>query len=172
MAIILQYIQVSRCYIITWNWHNIVCQLYLKKMNDLPSISFWFCLVVSTSLLSLLICSYLWQLFFIRALNILIMMILNSLPDNFKICAVFCSLLGLSLFFFNKFIYFWLHWIFVAACGLYLVAASGGYSSLWCAGFTLRWLLLLWIMGSRHMGISSCGSRALEHRLSSCGARA
>ena len=27
-------------------------------------------------------------------------------------------------------------------------------------------------MGSRHAGFSSCGSRALEHRLSSCGARA
>ena len=25
------------------------------------------------------------------------------------------------------FIYFWLHWVFVAMCGLCLVAASGGY---------------------------------------------
>ena len=33
-----------------------------------------------------------------------------------------------NLFFFNKFIYFWLHWVFVAAHGLSLVAASGGYS--------------------------------------------
>ena len=44
-------------------------------------------------------------------------------------------------FFFNKFIYlfiyFWLCWVFVAACGLSLVAMSGGYSSLWCAGFSL-----------------------------------
>ena len=33
--------------------------------------------------------------------------------------------------FFTKlfyFIYFWLHWVFVAACGLSLVVASGGYS--------------------------------------------
>ena len=70
------------------------------------------------------------------------------------------------------FIYFWLCWVFVAARGLSLVAASRGYSSLWCAGFSLRWLLLLWSTGSRRMGFSSCGSRALEHRLSSCGARA
>ena len=28
----------------------------------------------------------------------------------------------------NLFIYFWLCWVFVAACGLSLVAASGGYS--------------------------------------------
>ena len=27
--------------------------------------------------------------------------------------------------------------VFVAACGLSLVAVSGGYSSLWCAGFSL-----------------------------------
>ena len=51
-----------------------------------------------------------------------------------------------------------------------LVAASGGYSSLWCVGFSLRWLLLLWSTGSRRVGFSSCGSRALERRLSTCGA--
>ena len=58
----------------------------------------------------------------------------------------------------------------VAACGLSLVAASGGYSSLQCVGFSLQWLLLLLSMGSRCAGFSSCGSRALEHRLSSSGA--
>ena len=72
----------------------------------------------------------------------------------------------------HLFIYFWLHWVFVAVCGLSLVAVSGGHSLLQCAGFSLRWLLLLRSMGSRHMGFSSCGSQALEHRLSSCGARA
>ena len=56
--------------------------------------------------------------------------------------------------------------------GLSLVAGSGGYSSLQCAGFSLRWLLLLRSTGSRLTGFSSCGSRALERRLSSCGARA
>ena len=77
----------------------------------------------------------------------------------------------LSFFFsINLFIYFWLHWVFVAAHGLSLVAASGGYSSLWCVGFSLWWLLLLQSRGSRHVGFSSCGSRALERRLSSCGA--
>ena len=70
------------------------------------------------------------------------------------------------------FIYFWLHWVFVAARGLSLAAVSGVYSSLWCAGFSLRWLLLLWSTGSRHAGFSSCGSQALERRLSSCGAQA
>ena len=68
--------------------------------------------------------------------------------------------------------YVWLRWVFVAGCGLSLVAASGGYSLLWCAGVSLRWLLLLQSTGSRCVGFSSCGSQALECRLSSCGARA
>ena len=60
---------------------------------------------------------------------------------------------------FNLF-YFWLCWVFVAACGLSLVAVSGGYSSLRCMGFSLRWLLLLRSTGSRHAGFSSCSPRA------------
>ena len=67
-------------------------------------------------------------------------------------------------FFFNKFIYlftyFWLHWVFVAERGLSLVAVSGGYSSLLCVGFSLRWLLLWPSTGSRHAGFSSCSTRA------------
>ena len=42
-----------------------------------------------------------------------------------------------AIYFFFFLIYFWLHWIFVAACGLSLVAASKGYSTLRCAGFSL-----------------------------------
>ena len=44
--------------------------------------------------------------------------------------------------------------------GLSLVAVSGGYSSLQCEGFSLRWLLLVRSTGSRRAGFSSCGSRA------------
>ena len=62
----------------------------------------------------------------------------------------------------NLFIYFWLHWVFVAARGLSLVAASGGYSSLWCMGFSLQWLLLLRSTGSRRVGFSSCGMWAQQ----------
>ena len=58
------------------------------------------------------------------------------------------------------FIYFWLRWVFVAARALSLVAATGGYSSLRCASFSLRWLLLLRSTGCRHAGFSSCGTRA------------
>ena len=83
---------------------------------------------------------------------------------------------GALMTFFKKFIYlfiyFWLSWVFVAVHGLSLVAASWGYSWLRCMGFSLQWLLLLRGMGSRCGGFSSCGSWALERRLSSCGSRA
>ena len=46
--------------------------------------------------------------------------------------------------------------------GLSLVAVSGGYSSLWCMGFSLWWLLLLQSTGSRHTGFSSCSMRAQQ----------
>ena len=62
--------------------------------------------------------------------------------------------------FLKKFIYFWLHWVFVAACGLSLAAVRGSYSSLWCVGFSLWWPLSFWRTGSRCAGFSSWGSRA------------
>ena len=78
--------------------------------------------------------------------------------------SLFCELVDAFIFlmytYFLNFIYFWLRWVFVAARGLSLVAASGGYSLLRCVGFSLRWLLLLRSTGSRRMGFSSCGTRA------------
>ena len=68
------------------------------------------------------------------------------------------QILFLNLFIILYF-YFWLRWVFVAVRRLSLVAASGGYSSLRCAGFSFQ------STGSRRMGFSSCGSRAPEHRL-------
>ena len=53
-------------------------------------------------------------------------------------------------FFWFVLCFFWLHWVFVAVRGLSLIAVSGGYSSLWCAGFSLQRLLLLQSMGSSH----------------------
>ena len=86
------------------------------------------------------------------------------------------------MFFFNLFIlfiYFWICWVFVAERVLSLAEASGGYSSLWCAGFSLQWLLLLRSTGSRCVGFSSCSTQAQQlwlvgsrARLSSCGTRA
>ena len=62
---------------------------------------------------------------------------------------------------FILFIYFWLHWVFVAVCRLSLVVVAGSYSSLRCVGFSLRWLLLLQSTGSRRAGFSS-GTRAQQ----------
>ena len=80
---------------------------------------------------------------------------------SFRMCDIVCCclLFLMNLFIFYLF-YFWLCWVFVAAHGLSLVVASGVYSSLWCAGFSLRWLLLLRSMGSRCAGFSSCGMQA------------
>ena len=59
----------------------------------------------------------------------------------------------LSSFFFKyMYLFIWLHWVFVAVRRLSLVVASGGYSLLRCAGFSLWWLLLLWNTGSRRVG--------------------
>ena len=69
------------------------------------------------------------------------------------------SIFSLYLIFFFL-IYFWLHWVFVAVRRLSLVAVSGGYSSLWCAGFSLWWLLPLQSTGSRCSGFSSCSTQA------------
>ena len=70
------------------------------------------------------------------------------------------------------FIYFCLCWPFVAAHRLSLVAVSGGYSSLWCVGFSCCGAQVLGALASLVVacGLSSCGSWALERRLSSYGA--
>ena len=46
--------------------------------------------------------------------------------------------------------------------GFSLVVVSRGYFLLWCVGFSLQWLLLLRSTGSRHVGPSSCGTRAQQ----------
>ena len=52
-------------------------------------------------------------------------------------------------------IYFWLCWVFIAACGLSLVAVSGGYFLMGCSGFLLRWFLLLQSTGFKSMGLTA-----------------
>ena len=93
----------------------------------------------------------------------LVYLFLKFFPDQKFLFVLFLIYLFIYLFIFG------LSWVFIAVRGPFLVAASRGYSTLRCAGFSLRWLLLLRSMGSRHAGFSSCGSRALERRLSSCG---
>ena len=71
-------------------------------------------------------------------------------------------ILFIYLFLFLKFIYFWLHWVFIGSRGLSLAAVSRGYSSWRCMSFSLRWLLLLRSTGSRRTGFSSCGTWAQQ----------
>ena len=60
------------------------------------------------------------------------------------------------------FIYFGVHWVFVALLGLSLVAESGDFS---------LWWLLLWSTGSRHVGFQYLLLSGLSARgLNSCGA--
>ena len=83
-----------------------------------------------------------------------------SLAASFFRTSTFYFLNFLNKFIYFIYLFFWLHWGFVAAHGLSLVAASGGYSSLHCTCFSLWWLLLLQTMGSRHVGFSRCGTKA------------
>ena len=76
------------------------------------------------------------------------------------------SWIASAIFFWALFIYVWLCWVFIALHELSLVTVVGGCSRLGCTGLPLCWLLLLWSMGSRYTGFSSCASRGLEHRLS------
>ena len=57
------------------------------------------------------------------------------------------------------FIYFWQHWVFVAAIRLSLVAVSSGYSLVVVCGLFIVVVSLV------------AGAQALEHGLSSCGIR-
>ena len=83
-----------------------------------------------------------------------------------------------NVVFFNFFfsIYFWLRWVSVAAHGISLVAVSwaalgcGAWASL-CGGFSCCGAQA-WASVVVAHGLSSCGLRALERRLSSCGAQA
>ena len=81
--------------------------------------------------------------------------------------------MGYSLFFFkwsilltrfNGVIY-----LFIFGCVVYSLLHAGflqlcqvGVTLLRCAGFSLRWLLLLRSTGSRHTGFSSCGTQAQQ----------
>ena len=75
-----------------------------------------------------------------------------------KIIYLFLAVLGLRCCMQAFFTFYFLLFFF----RLSLVATSGGYSSLWCVGFSLQWLLLLRSVGSRRTGFSSCGTWAQQ----------
>ena len=112
-----------------------------------------------------------WVIFLIYSANLLLIGIFRSFIFNVIIdmLRLKSDILFTYSFFLKQvfkknylFIYFWLHWVFVAACGLSLVVAGRVYALVWCAGFSLQWLLFLWSMGSRHVGFSSFGTWAQQ----------
>ena len=128
---------------------NILCSPLLSSPSGTPIILILVCLFCPTSLLG---SAHFSSFFFLLRLD-------NFKCPVFKFTDSFFRLFVFFQFFLKKylFIYFWLHWVFVAARRLPLVAESGGYTSLWCASFSLGWLLLLQSTGSRRLGSSSCG---------------
>ena len=83
----------------------------------------------------------------------------------------------------NTLFIYWLCWVFFFSSfslfcfgslllqGPSLVMVSRGYSLLWCMDFSLRSFSCCRAGALGCVGFSSWGSWALEHRLSSCGAR-
>ena len=61
----------------------------------------------------------------------------------------------------------WLRLVFLAAWASLWLQRAVATLWLWCEGFLLQWLPLLPSTGSRHIGLNSCGSQALEHGLRS-----
>ena len=75
-------------------------------------------------------------------------------------------------FFKNNLFVLFLSVLGLCCCGL-SICRERGLLWLQCAGFSIWWFFLLRRTGSRVLGLCPCCSYAsLEHRLSSCGARA
>ena len=120
-------------------------------------------ILVSTNFISLLLHQYLSTLKRMLMVNIYTSTIVTS---QFWVC-------DRSLLFLKIYLFIYLFWAALGLCCCTRAFSScsewGGYSSLWCAGFSLQWLLF-----------SCCGARALAVQasvvvacgLSSCGARA
>ena len=82
---------------------------------------------------------------------------------GFLSCFNYCSCFNSWLPLHNLFIYSSLQRVFVAACGLSLVAASGGYSLLVVRGLLIVAASLLWSMGSRAQELWHTGLVILWH---------
>ena len=92
--------------------------------------------------------------------------IMNNAAINL-LCTNFCFEI-----YFKDLFCFWLHWVFVAVCGLCLVAVSKGHPSLGLTGFSSRWLLFeaslgltgflsWWLLFEASLGLTGFSSRWL-----------
>ena len=80
--------------------------------------------------------------------------------------------------YFILFTYFWLHWVFIAVHGLFSSCGEQGLLFVAVCGLLIAVAsrcgaraLGAWASVVVACGLSSCGSQALERRLSSCGWR-
>ena len=82
------------------------------------------------------------------------------LPQFFENHIVFSSFYKNKNFICLFVFIFWLHWVFVALCGLSLVAVSSGYSLLRFMGFSVWGFSCCRGQTLGHMVFSSCSSQA------------
>lgn len=75
---------------------------------------------------------------------------------------IFFRFPSVSLECFKTSLFIWLHWVFVAVCGLSPVVASGSHPSLRRTGFSPQWLLMLWSTGSRHVRLQAAWAQQLR----------
>ena len=91
-------------------------------------------------------------------------LLLLDLVWSLVICIGFYFFLIFKELLIHSFIYFWLHWVFIAMHGLSLAVVSRSYSSLWLVGFSPWWPLVaehgLW-----GMGFSSYGTQVAQLQL-------
>ena len=97
-----------------------------------------------------------------------------AMLTSILICMFYLFILKFILF-----IYFWLHWVFVAVRGLFSSCSERGLLFVAVQGlliavatFVVEHGLGTWASVVVAHRLSSCGLRGLEHRFSSCGARA
>ena len=86
-----------------------------------------------------------------------VLIVAGCVTNSFCFFETFWNFLFHEYFLFlKKCIYLFLAVLGLCYCaGFSLVVASGAALQLWCMGFSLRWLLLLWSMDS-----SSCTTKA------------
>ena len=113
---------------------------------------------------------------FSSTLSIYMHQLIPVSQTHLKHCISFLFLIMYLAFLFLLFIYLFLFICLflttvdlLALHGLRLVAASQGYSSLECLGFSIQWLLLFQNTGCRQWGFSSCGTRLSLSCLMTCG---
>ena len=91
-------------------------------------------------------------------------------------CLPFASDPIVNLLKFYLFIYFWLHWVFLLYVG-FLQLQRMEATLITVPVFLMQWqplvveqrLQVMWALVGVVLGLSSCGSWVLEHRLRSCG---